>query len=71
MTRIQSIEGLNKILGERSKGGEGVKWAFWNLGRVLGWVECGGRAKVSPAHLDGIRCRRQLAETRLIPLSGP
>jgi len=41
------MEGLNKLLGERSKAGEEVKWTFWNFGRVLGWVEIGGKAKAS------------------------
>lgn len=47
VTRVQSLEGMGKVMGERARGGEEVRWTFWNLGRVWGWVELGGKAKVS------------------------
>ncbi|CED85508.1 WD40 protein DMR-N9 [Phaffia rhodozyma] len=45
VTRVQTLEGITKLLAERAKGGEEVRWMFWNLGRVWGWVEVGCKAK--------------------------
>jgi hypothetical protein len=46
VTRTQYAEGLHKLLGERNKAGEEVKWGCWNYGRVFGWIEVNGKSKV-------------------------
>lgn len=45
ITRLQSIEGLNKTLS--SKQGE-VTFLFYNTGKAFLWVEVGNKAKVRP-----------------------
>ena len=46
ITRLQSIEGLNKTLS--SKQGE-VTFLFYNTGKAFLWVEVGSKVKVCPA----------------------
>jgi hypothetical protein len=48
ITRLQSIEGLNKTLS--SKQGE-VTFLFYNTGKAFLWVEVGNKAKVRPTLL--------------------
>lgn len=52
VTRLQTYDGLLKMLQDRSKqGGEMARWGFWNLGRTVGWGEEGGKVKVGLAPL--------------------
>lgn len=46
VTRMQTCENLSKVLADRAKAGETVKWGFWNYGRTVCWGEEGGRIKV-------------------------
>lgn len=52
ITRLQSIEGLNKLLS--SKQGD-VTFSFYNTGKAFLWLEVGNKAKVRPTLLGCVR----------------